>query len=106
MKLMTKAIEKKLPALRSQDGLGKKAVAHLKLFGGGRFTFYATEYDGDDTFFGYLISPLGEDCDEFCYFSRAELEALRFPPFGLPIERDMYFESRPLDEELAERWGK
>ena len=91
MKLLTKANLDALPPLYSQDGKGADATAYVKFFGGGRWTWLATEYDGDDTFFGYVISGLGAVCDEFGYFSRSELEALRFPPFGLAIERDLHF---------------
>lgn len=91
MKLLTQANLDALPALYTQDGRGRDATVHVKFFGSGRWTWLVTEYDGDDTFFGYVISGLGADCDEFGYFSRAELEALRFPPLGLPIERDLYF---------------
>lgn len=91
MMLLTKANLDALPPLYSQDGKGFDATVHVKFFGGGRWTWYVTEYDGDDTFFGYVVSGLGPDCDEFGYFSRSELEALKFPPFGLLIERDRHF---------------
>lgn len=96
MMLLTKANRTALPPLYSQDGKGMDAIAHVKFFGGGRGTWYATEFDGEDTFFGYVVSPLGPDCDELGYFSLSELQALRFPPFGLGIERDRYFEAQPL----------
>ena len=98
MMLLTKANRKALPPLYSQDGKGMDAIAHVKFFGGSRFTYYVTEFDGKDTFFGYLLSPLGADCDELCYFSLTELSKLRFPPFGLPIERDYHFTPGPLGE--------
>jgi hypothetical protein len=98
MKLLTKQNLGALPPLYSQDGKGLDATVHVKFFGGGRWTWYVTEYDGDDTFFGYVLSGLGPDCDEFGYFSRAELEALRFPPLNLPIERDLHFTPRPVRE--------
>lgn len=98
MMLLTKANREALPALYSQDGKGADAVAHVKFFGGGRGTWYATEFDGTDTFFGYVISPLGPDCDEFGYFTLTELQALRFKPFGLPIERDLHFRPTTLRE--------
>lgn len=96
MMLLTKAIREALPPLYSMDGMGMDAVAHVKFFGGGRGTWYATEFDGEDTFFGYVVSPLGADCDELGYFSLSELMSVRFPPFGLPIERDMHFRPAPL----------
>jgi hypothetical protein len=98
MMLLTKANRAALPALYSQDGKGMEAVAQVKFFGGGRWTWYASEFDGKDTFFGYIVSGLGADCDELCYFSLAELESIKFPPFGLPIERDRHFEPCTLRE--------
>lgn len=100
MMLLTKANRAALPPLYSQDGKGMDAIAHVKFFGGGRWTWYATEFDGEDTFFGYVVSGHGPECDELCYFSLNELESLRFPPFGLPIERDRHFEPVPLSEEV------
>lgn len=116
---------KDLPALGTTDGTpAGEHVCHLKLFGSGRWTWYAFEAnaqyeDGtsvpltdadpekieDVMFFGYCVSGLGEDCDELCYFPLSELTSCDFPPFGLPIERDMHFESKPLNEELRQRWG-
>lgn len=91
MMTLTKANRAALPPLYSQDGKGMDAIAHVKLFGSGRWTWYVTEFDGEDTMFGYVLSGLGQDCDELGYFSLAELESLSFPPFGLPIERDLHF---------------
>jgi len=95
--LLTKEIRDKLPPLYAQDSLGMEAIAYLKLFhayGGG--SWYATEFDGDDTFFGYVcgLTPGG---DEFGYFSLKELESLdarvggKIVPGLQAIERDMHF---------------
>lgn len=105
--LLTAANRAALPPLYSQDGKGKDAVAHVKFFGGGRFTFYATEFDGKDTFFGYTVSALGPDCDELGYASLSELESARFAltPGGrpvLPVERDRHFRPGPLREVIGQ----
>lgn len=92
-KLLTKDIEKKLPALRSQDG---KAPAQVRVvvkffnpYGAG--TWYATEYDPKERlFFGYARISDGE----LGYFSLDELESVRVPPFGLGIERDLYWDDK------------
>lgn len=105
MKLLTAENRKKLPTLGEQEGKGFDAVAYVKFFGGGRWTWYATEFDGEDEFFGYVVSGLGPDCDEWGYFRLSELQELRFPPFGLGIERDRHFSPRSLREELDKRWG-
>ena len=54
-----------------------------------------TELDSDgDTLFG--LADLGMGCPELGSFSLAELAALRLP-FGLRIERDLFFSTdRPL----------
>ena len=102
MKLMTKAIELALPKMRSTEFVPtREKVAVCKFFGGGRGTWYAVEFDGDDTFFGYVVSPLGPDCDEFGYFSLKELKSVRFPPFGLGVERDLYFKPTRICELLG-----
>ena len=94
MKLLTKALEKKLPELYATEGTPveeKKAV--VKFFDPtGRGTWYGCEYDKEDTFFGYWVSPLGSDCDEWGYFSLAELKSVR-GKMGLGIERDLHWDS-------------
>jgi hypothetical protein len=62
-----------------------------------QWTWYATEFDGDDTLFG-LVHGLEK---ELGYFSLAELRSVR-GPFGLPIERDLYYSPTPLSQARAE----
>lgn len=103
--LMTKEVRKKLPALGSQDGRGFEAVAHLKIFDCfGRMTLYVTEFDGDDTLFGYMVSPLGENFDEWGASSLKELMATR-NRVGLPLERDRHFTPGPVRDHLEKRHG-
>ena len=86
----------------SQDGKGEDAIVIGKFFDpAGRYTFYATEGgpildDGvpvltpsgtpDWEFFGFCVSPLGPDCDEWGLITLAELQSVRGPR-GLGIER-------------------
>jgi hypothetical protein len=65
-------------------------VPVVKLFDPcGAATWLATELDKDaDTLFG--LADLGMGCPEIGSFSLGELAALRLP-FGLRIERDLYF---------------
>ncbi len=100
MMLLTKANRTALPPLYSQELEGLDAVAHVKFFGGGRWTWYVTEFSGDDLMFGYVVSGHGPDCDELGYFALSELAGLRFPPFGLPLERDLHFTPASLREIL------
>ena len=94
MKLLTKALRKKLPKLYSQEGKGMDAVAQVKFFTpDSSWTWWASEFDGENTFFG-LVDGFEK---ELGYFSLSELESVR-GPMGLPIERDLYFDPKPLSE--------
>lgn len=96
-KLLPVEIKKSLPPLYSQDGKGMDAIVHLKLFSiGGRGTWYITEGEPDgDTFrfFGYCVSPLGPDCDEFGYFDFQEMASVKVFGSVPAIERDCYFDT-------------
>ena len=65
-------------------------VPLVKLFNPvGAATWLVTELDADgDCLFG--LADLGFGCPELGSFSLTELQALRLP-FGLAIERDLYF---------------
>ncbi|MCO6438577.1 MAG: DUF2958 domain-containing protein [Phycisphaerae bacterium] len=94
MKLLTKALRRRLPPLYAQDGKGGHAVAYVKFFTpDSGWTWYGVEYDGEDTFFGLAC---GFE-KELGYFSLSELESAR-GPMGLPIERDLYWEPKTLSE--------
>jgi len=90
MKLLTKENIKALPALYATDGKGpEEKKIPVKFFNPcGRGTWYAIEYDGEDTFFGYV--ELVPGCAELGYFSLSELASVRLP-FGLGIERDLHW---------------
>jgi hypothetical protein len=99
VKLLTKEIRKKLPVLDPDDETPPELkIATVKFFGGGRGTWYGCEFDGTDTFFGYVVSPLSPDFDEWGYFTLSELEAIRFPPFGQGIERDLFWKPGVIPE--------
>jgi hypothetical protein len=92
-KFLTKAVEnrmKKYP-LYSQDGKGAEAICTAKFFlCWGAWTSYVLEYDGEDTCFGIVINGSGEG--EYGYFSLKELQSIKAGPFGISVERDMYFD--------------
>lgn len=99
MKLLTKANRKDLPKLYANESLGDKAVAVVKFFTpDSNWTWYATEFDGEDTFFG-LVDGFEM---ELGYFSLSELEAAR-GPMGLKIERDRYWRPKTIAEIKAEK---
>ena len=98
MKLLTQEIRKKLPPLYAQDGKEGKAIVYLKFFTpDAQWTWLITEFDGEDTFFGLVD---GHE-KELGYFSLSELQKVR-GSLGLPIERDLHFTPKPLDEIVPE----
>lgn len=113
MKLLTQEVRRRLPGLYTQDGKGEDAIAQVKFFHpAGSGTWYASEadaiYDGkqlplsklpmnlepeDVIFFG--IANITDR--EFGYFMLSELSEFK-GPFGLNIERDIYWTPRPLKD--------
>ncbi|MBQ6256748.1 MAG: DUF2958 domain-containing protein [Clostridia bacterium] len=104
MKLLTAEIIKKLEKhpFGSQEGKLDDAEVLVKFFGGGACTWLVTEgekqEDGDWEFFGKVT--LGDDW-EWGYFRLSELAEMKFPPFNLGVERDMYMGHKPLVRDLA-----
>jgi len=93
MKLLTKEIIKKLPAMRETEGQGKEAIAQVKFFTpDSNWTWYGVEYDEEQRLFYGLVDGFDK---EVGVFSLDELESVR-GPMGLKIERDMYFDPTPL----------
>jgi hypothetical protein len=91
-KLLTLADRRMLPPIRSQESKGMDAIAYVKFFTpDGQWTWYATEFDGQDEFFG-LVKGLET---ELGYFSLSELSSIR-GRMGLPVERDRFFRPTPL----------
>jgi len=94
MILLPEDIKKELPKLYANDGLGLDALARVKFFTpDSNWTWYASEFDGKDIFFGLVI---GFET-ELGYFSLSELSEAR-GPLGLPIERDLHFVPKTLRE--------
>jgi hypothetical protein len=84
----------KLPPLYSGEEQGLDALAQVKFFTPtSNWTWYASEFDQDDIFFG-LVSGFEL---EFGYFSLSELQSVK-GPLGLPIERDLHFKPKSLRE--------
>lgn len=102
MELMTKELEERLSKfpMESQEDKGMDATIAVKYFGGSAATWLITEAekqsDGDWLFFGFITLGLPDFADdsklqwEWGYVTLKELEDVRFPPFGLPTERDLY----------------
>ena len=103
MKLLPKEIRETLPPLYSQDGKGGKAVVHVKYFTpSSSWTWYATEGEpvldesGKEVDFKFFGLVDGHE-KELGYFVLSELEEVR-GPMGLPIERDLHFKPKTLEE--------
>ena len=87
MKLLTEELRKALPNLYATED-EKDPMAICKFFlPMTRWTWFATEFDGKDSFFGYVVG----EYPELGYFSLSELESVE-GPYGLGVERDRYFE--------------
>ena len=96
----------KLPPLYSGEELGLMAIALVKFFTpDSNWTWYASEFDGEDLFFG-LVSGFEI---ELGYFSLSELQSVK-GSLGLPIERDLYYEPKTLKELMEKHkkdsWGE
>ena len=98
MKLITKEIKKKLRANYGRD-TGRPVV---KLFGGSACTWLISQmYPDGDTLYG--LCDIGQGSPEIGCVSLSELQSLKFPPFGLGVERDLYFKA---DKNLIKYWGE
>lgn len=92
--LLDQASSEKLPPLYSGEEKGIEALAQVKFFTpDSDWTWYASEFDGEDLFFG-LVSGFEV---ELGYFSLKELQETR-ELMGLLVERDLYFQPKSLGE--------
>jgi len=93
MLLLTQELKEQLPPLYSNERV-PDPIAVCKFFTpDSSWTWFATEFDGNDLFFGLVVGLE----TELGYFSLSDLENVK-GPFGLPIERDLYFQPTPLSE--------
>ena len=106
---MPKELREKLPPLYSQDGKGGKAVVYAKYFTpSSSWSWYITEgepvlsesgIEVDYKFFGLVF---GHE-KELGYVLLSELEEVR-GPMGLPIERDLHWKPKTLEEIAPEKF--
>jgi hypothetical protein len=90
LKLLTK---QNIAQLRA-NAKAKKPIAYVKLFNPtGAGTWYLSELDENNIAYG--VADVIEK--ELGYTSLDELSELKLP-FGLTIERDLYFNPTPLEE--------
>ena len=92
--LMNEEVRASLPPLYAGEEKGMEALVVVKYFAPwSDWTWYATEFDGKDLFFGLVA---GFEL-ELGYFSLSELEQAVGPaPLNFPIERDLYFRPNTL----------
>ena len=110
MKLLPKEIREQLPPLYAQDGKGGKAIAYLKLFTpDSGWSWWITEgqpildEQGREIDFECFALVQGHE-KELGYVYLSELETVR-GPMGLPIERDLWFKPKPLEEIAPEMFA-
>ena len=97
MMLLTKELLGRFAKVGRQEEV-KDPIVIAKFFNpNGAGTWYATEYEPNTReFFGY-VSIFGDWNDEWGSFSLEELQSYR-GPFGLGIERDLYFGEKRISE--------
>lgn len=96
MKLLTEELKAKLPKLYSQEKNPNPEIVCKFFTPWSNWTWYVIEgeeQDGDWKFFG-LVDGMER---ELGYFRLSELQSLK-GPFGLKIERDLYFGKKNLKD--------
>jgi len=104
MELMTKELEARFAEVGSQEDVEDQIVIAKFFNPVGAGTWLATEYDPEDKIFYGYVSIFGDHCDEWGSFSLEELESVK-GPFGLGIERDLYFKEA-LASELIKKYTR
>jgi len=98
MQLLTKELRKELPELYANEAEDPKDIQVIVKFftPWAQWTWFATEFDGEDQFFGYVKGLE----NELGYFSLSEMQGIR-GPIGLRIERDRHFGKHSLEEVMS-----
>lgn len=98
MMLFTKSIKEKLLANgkinlahRMDDGNTEDFKPVVKLFGGGSCTWLISEIDPENPDIAFGLCDLGMGSPEMGDVYLPEILAVKFPPFGLGVERDRFF---------------
>lgn len=84
--------EKRLAKI-PKDTTGTKIlekIIHLHFYTGGS-DWYVTDFDGKDTFFGYVILNGDIQCAEFGYFSFEELKSINIHGMEIDCEPENWF---------------
>jgi hypothetical protein len=92
MKLINKKIRNQFKKVKK----GNKRVI-VKFFTAGRWTWFATELSiNSEIFYGYVLSGIDTNYDEWGFFSLEELEENN-------VERDLYFKPCHIDEAIKKQ---
>ncbi len=105
MKLLTQELRGQLPALYATEHVeNANKIAVCKFFTpDSSWTWFVCEAGigkKADILFGFVI---GHEA-EWGYFALSELESVR-GPLGLPIERDLHFQPKPMRTAAPEYFG-
>jgi len=93
LKLITKEIIDRTPALYKTDNIPAEEKVVTAKFFSGSFTWYMVEYDPDEKLaFGYVQNDTSPLDSEWGYFSIREFEKHNSSRSFPLIERDLYFE--------------
>ena len=76
----------KIPKTYEQEEVKDKKI-YMKFFLGG-WTWYAMEFDGNDIFFGLVVSPMTGEKGKLGYFSLSELLSINVR--GIEVDRDLH----------------
>lgn len=92
-----------IPTLYANEHINlEDKIIYLHFFLG-RCDWYVAEFDGQDTFFGYV--NLGDPHNaEWGYFSFSELQEINIK--GFEIDTDLYWQPTKFSEILKERGGQ
>tara|TARA_R110002051_G_scaffold174602_1_gene244806 strand:- start:4544 stop:4918 length:375 start_codon:yes stop_codon:yes gene_type:complete len=98
MKLITPELERRFSEAKEDTALDQTLFLAKFLNPCGNEVWYASEYDAKTNMcYGYVTGR--EYADDWEFFSIPELEARKLP-FGLSIQRELYFEEITLEEVL------
>ncbi len=99
MKLLTKAIEKKLPALYSQEDDADPEVVCKFFTPTSSFTWLVLEGSAKDDTWVFFTKCYSHLCPEgeLGYVTLEQLTEIK-GPMGLGVERDLYFTPKPLSQ--------
>jgi hypothetical protein len=106
----TKSALTKIPRLYETEGVeAKDKLIYLHFFVGGS-DWYIAEFDGEDTFFGFVCLNGWTDCAEWGYISFKELKELKVEApvslngqralIPLEVDRDLYWKPKKASDVL------